>query len=245
MRQAVTTSTKKNLVMPFLLIIFTGVMLVAGISLPATETEPIPTLAEEIAAKVFGIGDFSEYSLQIEESGPGYQLEFSGLVRGREIFGTLTSYELEVYAIQGRYYVRGGELFEDWQEVNGVELDGLPEFVQSPQSFIKMLMMDESLIVDDNATRTMDGKTCQVYFLHLPSPNVEMLTGLSSGADPVQASAYLWFGEDDGFLYKMTLKLDIDTGGQITQIHRVYTMKPQKTELPADLPEHGNRSLEI
>jgi hypothetical protein len=236
MRQAVTATTKKNWVMPFLLFIFIGVVLAAGILLPVTESEPLPTLAEVFAAKVSGTGDFSEYSLEIEESGPGYQLQFSGLVSGREIYGTLTSYGLEVFARQGKYYVRGGDLFEDWQEVNSVELDGLPEFVQNPQIFIRMLRIDENLIVDEGATRTMEGKICQTYFLHLPDSDVEMFTGLSPGLDGGQASAYLWFGEDDGFLYKLTLQLDIATGDQITRIHRIYTMNPQQSELPADLP---------
>lgn len=237
MRQAIATTTKKNWVTPFFLLLLVGAMFLAGLSLPVAETEAPPTLADVIAAKVSGTGDFSEYSLNIEESGPGYHLQFSGLVRAREIYGTLSSYDLEVYARQGRYYVRGGELFEDWQEVNGVELDGLPEFVQNPQIFIRMLMIDENLIVDEGTTRTMEGKTCQTYFLHLPSSEVGMLTGLPSGLDRGQVSAYLWFGEDDGFLYKVTLQLHIATGDQTTQIHRIYTMKPQSSELPTDLPE--------
>ncbi|MBS4031975.1 MAG: hypothetical protein KGZ63_11235 [Clostridiales bacterium] len=244
MRQAVTT-TKKNWVTPFFLLLFAGAMLVTGVSFPVAEKEPLPTLAEVIAAKVSETGDFSEYSLEIEENGPEYTLQFSGLVRGREIYGTLSSYDLEVYARQGRYYVRGGDLLEDWHEVKGVELDGLPEFVQNPQIFIRMLLMNENLIVDEGVTRTVDGDVCQTYFLHLPSSDVEMLTGVLSGLDGGQVSAYLWFGEDDGFLYKVTLQLDIATGDHMSRIYRTYTMKPQKSELPADLPEPGNRVLEI
>lgn len=245
MRQAVTTSTKKNWVMPLLLLLFSVTMLISVISFPETGTEPLPSLADVIAAKVSETGDFSEYSLEIEESGPGYLLQFSGLVRGREIYGTLSSYDLEVYARQGNYYVRGGELFEDWHEINGVELDGLPEFVQNPQIMIRMLMTDKNLIVDEGAIRTMDQQTCQTYLLHLPSSDVEMFTGLSDSIDGGQVSAYLWFGEDDGFLYKVTLQLDIAIGDQTTRIYRIYTMKPQKSDLPLDLPQPGNRVLEI
>ncbi len=243
-RQAVRTSAGKNGFIHFIMLAFIGAVLITAIVSQEPESEHLPTLAEIVAAKVSAVESHSEYVLEIEESGPGYLLQFSGLVSGREIYGTLASYDLEVCVQKGSYYVRGGDMFEDWQEVAGVELDGLKEFVQTPQALIRAMMANKNILINEEAACTEDDINYQVYLLRIPPSDNKDALGLLSGLETKQADARLWFGEEDDFLYKMTMEFGL-TSDQAAQIKRTYIMTPKKVELPIDLPQFANRVLEI
>ncbi|MBS4021590.1 MAG: hypothetical protein KGZ79_04110 [Dethiobacter sp.] len=253
MRQAVSRSAKKKLRSRFLflIILFLAVMQLTFLAVffARSDKRKIELPAEEVVAiRVHQAGDYRDFSLTIEESGPGYSLKYSGLVKDGMMYGTLESFDLQVFSYYDMYYVRGGDVFNEWQTVEKAELQALAAFVRNPLPLLSRLLAEEYFSVESGPDRLIEGVPCQAFLLDV-SPSASLLGSLFSvlQEDDVlleQMRVYIWFGTEDNFLYKMALLFDIVTTKEKVQVTRVYSMNRQQAYLPDDLPL-GNKTLEI
>ena len=244
MRQAVLYKAKKKRrsPSPFAKSLFSVVLLAVCLTFlfagPVKKNPPL-TDHDAVTAQATLAADFHAYSLTIEESGPGYSLSYSGQVENGRLYGTLETFNLQVFAYDDRYYVRGGDMYEEWQTVEKAELQALAAFVRNPVSLLGMILA-EDFIVEKGPERVIEGELCRAFLLDV-APSESLLLTLFSTVQEEEISleklgVYLWFGKDDEFLYKMALLLDISRLDEKVQVSRIYTMSKEMNRLPDDLP---------
>lgn len=210
-------------------------------------TTPVPTVGETVVALAGLARDYNQYSVVIEESGPGYNLQFSGHVTGSVIYGQLDQYDIEVFVRQGQYFVRDGDLFKQWQDADEAEMGGISDFVRDPQELLDVLLSGQEIDAGEGPDRIVGGVPCRTYSLEadLPAEGIfqELRIGAQRGAGKMQV--HLWFGEEDNFLYRMALLLNFTEEDGIVHVSRVYTMSPCAVQLPDGLPYPDDRPVEI
>jgi len=211
----------------------------------AEKPSPGPTLEEAVMASVAAAAKHTAYALEIEESGPGYSLLFTGQAEGNKIYGEVRDFNLQVFAVGQKYFVRGGKLIVQWQEVREAGLESLTVFVRNPQELLGLLLNGKNMVAEEGPRRDVAGVPCKTYFLEIMPGDLQTLSLFSGDATLEKLHAYLWFGEDDGFLYKMALLMDIVVDGEKGQVNRVFTLNPRQQKMPEDLPQTDQRTLEV
>jgi hypothetical protein len=206
---------------------------------PPAGKNPPPTAAEAVAALAATAGNIRDYSLEIEESGPGYSLRFQGQVRDGRLYGRLEQFELEVYAQFGRYHVRGGEVFQGWQAADTAGLKALDAIIRDPLEIMLQITAHDGITVETGPKRQVGGVNCLAYLLEVPL-DIPLLPALLTVAEeqaaPERFRAYLWFGSEDGFMYRMVLLFDFSGEKGRAQVIRTYNLGTETIPLPPDLP---------
>jgi hypothetical protein len=253
MRQAVIYSSRKKqrYISRFIKLLFSAVLLAVSLIFlftgPVKKNVPL-TDYDAVTVHARAAADFTAFSLTIEESGPGYSLRYTGQVENGRLYGSLETYNLQVFAYGSRYYVRGGDVYEEWQTVETAELQALASFVRNPVSLLHMMISGAEFTVERGPERVIEGALCRAFLLDV-APSESLLLTLFSAVQEEEISleklrVYLWFDKNDEFLYKMALLLDIARLEEKVQVSRVYTMSKEKNRLPDDLPLI-NRLVEI
>ena len=200
--------------------------------------EELPTLDELVITQVSQAVERTRYSLEVEESGPGYSLRFTGQVVDGKVYGKIDSYDLEIYSSQNTYFVRGSELYEEWEEMKQAELGALSAVIREPLQLLEMFITTDGLSIDEGPIRTVDNAACKTYFLEVPPPDLLQLTRFDDeNASLDKLELYLWFNEEEDFLYRMALLLNVTVEDEKMQINRIYNMHPDAPDIPNDLPK--------
>lgn len=241
MRQATNLSRGKGRTFfsPLLIFVLVAALLATGLTLVLSRPEETksPTLQEVVIANATRAAETKTYALTIEESGPGYNLRFVGQVQNGKIYGKIDAYDLEVFSNYNKYFVKGSKLFDEWQEVKLAELDALPVLIRDPQQLLQLLLADNKLLVEEGVERMVEDIPCQTYFLEIPPPDLQLLTRFEEEATVDRLQLYLWFGNDDTFLHRMAILINLTVNEQAIQINRIYNLSPQTKIFPEGLPE--------
>jgi len=216
-------------------------ILLAGVSLlvlQAGRQAPL-TAAQSVVALARAAQSFRDYSLKIEESGTGYLFYFQGQVTDGRLYGRLDKLDLEIYAKDGRYYVRGGEVFQDWQSADQAGLQALDAIIREPLCMLAQIVESDGITVESGPERMTVETICLAYLLEVPI-NIPILSSLLTVSEQQAVlerfRVYLWFGSEDGFLYRMALFFDLSGPEGRGQIVRIYTLGTETSPLPYDLP---------
>ncbi len=234
--------TNWRLLLPALLLA-AGVML--AVSPPARKAQP--TAEEAVAVLASRALNYRDYTLVIEESGPGYSLRFTGQVSENRLYGRLEQFDLEIYARDGRYHVRGSEVFKEWQPADKAGLKTLDAIVRNPLDILSQIAGSAGIKAETGPDLTIGGVICLAYLVEVPVdiPVLpSLLTVSGEQAVPERFRAYLWFGSADHFLYRMALLFDFSGTDGRAQITRVYTLGTATEPLPRDLPQ-ASGALEV
>lgn len=191
-------------------------------------------LTEVVLQKMETAAKFQVFGLTIEENGPGYGIRFAGQVGDERLYGIIDYFDLEVYAFRDKYYVRG-ENIPEWQEITS-ELDALPLLVQNPFSLLLALLSDGEFIAEEGSERLLGNISCRTYYLEIPPPDILRLIRFEEDAVLEKLEIYLWFGQNDGFLYRVAFLMSISVKGENLQIKRIYDMTPDSVPMPDDVP---------
>ncbi|HHX74630.1 MAG TPA: hypothetical protein GX699_06980 [Firmicutes bacterium] len=197
---------------------------------PAAEPTVLEVISRKAAAAVC-----STYGLTIKESGPGYELCFTGIAEGERLFGEIEGYDLEVYACRGQFYVKNKEATA-WQPAAAAELDALPVLLRDPHQLLATMLTAGELQAETGQKRTVDNVLCQTYVLELDTPDAGLVTRFANEATLEKLKLYLWFAEEGGFLHRMAMAMDINVAGEAVQISRMYVFSPEGGGLPDGLP---------
>lgn len=202
-------------------------------SVPQPEAEPniLEVIGRKVAAAIS-----SNYGLTIRESGPGYELRFTGIADGEQLFGEIEGYDLEVYACRGQFYVKDKEAAE-WQTAAAAELDALPVLLRDPHQLLAAMLAAGELQAEAGKKRTANHVLCETYVLEPAAVNAELVTCFEKEAILEKLKLYLWFAEEGGFLHMMAMAMDIKVGGEAVHISRMYIFSPEGGSLPEGLPQ--------
>lgn len=233
---------------PFLVFLFVVSLLASGftilLSLPEKEI-PLSTMQETVLARTAEVLVNNSYSLTVEESGPGYSLRFNGQVENGFIYGKMDTYDLELFTDQEKYFVKGSGVFAEWEEMEHAQLDALSVVVRDPQMLLELLLAGREILVEEGPLRTVENVVCQTYFLEIPPPDIQLLTRFEKEATLDKLQMYLWFAQDDQFLYRMALLMNVSVENDNVQINRIYSLNPQTKEMPEGLPQLNNNFYAI
>jgi len=220
---------------------FCLILIFSAVKKPAA----LPSIADIVALQHSEASAQLAYTVEIEESGPGYSLSFSGQVHEGQLYGNLEKYNLQIFATDDSYYVRGAEMFKQWQPLEKAELEGLSAFVREPLALLGLLLQSGISHEEKGPDREINGVPCHAYLLEIAPAYTQDLSLISASEDMSveRMRVYLWFGENDNFLYQMALVFDIGQGNEKGQISRIYSMSLQEIEMPPDLPQ--DEELEI
>jgi hypothetical protein len=196
----------------------------------------LPTMQEVIWEKTATASQNRNYNMVVEESGPGYNLRFNGLVENGRIYGKIDSYDLEIYTDQETYFVKGSGLIEEWQEMGKADLDALSAVVRDPLALLETILSGKEILVEEGPERMVEDITCQTYFLELPPPEVQMFTRFEEEATLDKLQLYLWFDQKEVFLHRIAILMSITIKDEVIQINRIYSLNPQTKEMPEDIP---------
>lgn len=237
MKQAPIITVQKNKM--FLAFLIAAILLSAGLMLLCNRPDgnTLPALADMVAAKAAAAAENTSYSIVIEESGPGYSLRFSGQANDGLIYGKIDAYELEVFAKQEKYFVKGSGLFEEWKEIGKAELEALSVVIRDPHDLLRKLLNANEILAEEGPIRSVEDVPCQTYFLEIPPPDLQLLTRFEHEATLDKLQIYLWFDQETSFLYRMAILMYVTVEGENIQINRIYNLSPEKKILPAGLPQ--------
>lgn len=246
MRQATQFSKKQmqtilQLLLLFLLVV--GIFTASWLILYSSRQEKNANLTisqEAILAKALAAAEFNDYILVVEERGPGYSLRFNGQMLGHLIYGKLESYDLEIFSDQEQFFVKGSEVFDDWEEVGKAELDGLSFLVKDPFVLLSLLLSNKQIWAVEGPVKLVEDVACKTYFLEIPPPELQLLTHFEEDATLDKLQLYLWFAQENSFMHRMALLLNITVKGEEIQIYRIYNLRPETKEMPEGLPSLSN-----
>jgi hypothetical protein len=225
---------------PFLLFLLTVSVLSVAVTLYLARQEletDVYTMQEVVWEKTLSAAKNQSYSMVVEESGPGYNLRFSGQVENGLIYGTMDAYDLEIFTDQTIYYVRDSDVFKEWEELHNADLDGLTAIVRDPLELLQTLLSSQEVLVEEGPQRLVEDITCQTYFLEIPPPDIGMFTKFDQDATLDKLQLYLWFEKNELFLHRIAILLNITVKGEAIQINRIYNLNPKTKQLPDDLPQ--------
>ncbi|MGI6659583.1 MAG: hypothetical protein ACOX4N_09305 [Dethiobacteraceae bacterium] len=249
MRQAAveTKPEKKNIFLPPLLLITLAVMLLTSgtiFMLRRAEKEAAPTLLEQVSEKAAAAAVFKHYALVIEESGPGYSLRFSGQVHEDRMYGKIDGYDLEIFAEEERFFVKNA-VAAGWQDLKTAKLETLPVLLRDPHYLLSTLLAEKDIVVEAGSNRTVNNAACQTYFLEIPPPALQLLTHFGSEAVIDKLQVYLWFAEEDAFLHRMAVMMNVTVGEQSIHINRTYNLTCDAPDFPEDIPKTDTKTMPI
>jgi hypothetical protein len=225
---------------PFLLFLLTVSVLATAVTLYLTRPEyegSVKTMQSLIQAKTELASANEGYGMVVEESGPGYNLRFSGQVAQGLIYGKMDAYDLEIFTDQSVYYVRGSGVYEEWEEMGSAQLDGLSVLIRDPLDLLQTLLSGGQVLVEEGPQRMVEDIPCVTYFLEIPPPDLQMLTRFEEEATLDKLQLYLWFDREGEFLHRMALLLNITVNAENIQINRIYSLSPTSRDMPDDLPQ--------
>ncbi|MCR3922414.1 MAG: hypothetical protein NUK65_07860 [Firmicutes bacterium] len=239
MRQAANTPKKKKHIFlhPTFIIFFVAIVVgtsyVLFFNRPKEEVEP--TILAIVAEKAESASTYTHYCLMIEESGPGYSLNFSGQVHDDRIYGKIEDYELEIFSDQNKYYIKS-KLADGWQEMEKTELADVPALIRDPHYLLQTLLSSKEIFAEVGTERTVNDVLCQTYFLEIPPPDVQLLTRFEKDATLDKLQIYLWYATESDFMYRMAVMMNIAVGDETIQINRVYNLDTDANDFPEGVP---------
>ncbi|MCW3489575.1 hypothetical protein [Dethiobacter alkaliphilus] len=232
--------------MPILVLAAVLVVVALIFVVSAPEKEVPLTLEELLVTKMSLAAEKNTYSLVVEESGPGYSLRFTGQVAEGNVYGNIAAYDLEIFSDQNTYFVRGEDLFEEWEEMDAAELGALSAVVHEPLELLETLLAAEDVIVEEGPRRMVDNAECQTYLVEVPPPELHLLTRFDNeDAELNKLRLYLWYNEEEEFLYRMAVLLSVTVDEETVEINRIYNMHPDAPAIPQDVPNPDKDSLAI
>ncbi|NLP36228.1 MAG: hypothetical protein GX357_01065 [Firmicutes bacterium] len=239
MRQATVKGKSKRhgiLLLLLVLMIIAGSLFLFPRQVKEHEEQVLPTMFEVLTVQVTAAGNNMEnYSLIIEENGPGYKLNFQGQVNGEKIYGKLEDYELELFSAYEQYFVKSATENE-WQDLGVLGLEDLPDLIRTPRQLLDKIWAEKEISVAAGEKRIVNDALCQVYSLEIQKPHARFLSGLPQNAVLEKLQVYLWLDEENLFIHRLALILDMVAGGEKVQLNRLLQMEPQAKALPAGLP---------
>ena len=241
MRQAPQISKKHvKIVVQLLLFFFLAGVLAAFWRMTYSarpEKEANPTVSLEIIRnKVSAAAAFNDYSLVVDERGPGYALHFEGQIIDGHLYGKIESYDLEIYSNHEQFFVKDSKVITEWKEAGKAELGGLAFLAGDPFVLLSELLSDKQILAVEGPVRMVEDIACQTYFLEIPPPELRILTHFEEDATLDKLQLYLWFAEDNLFMHRMALLLSITVKEEKIQLYRIYNLRPGVIEMPENLP---------
>lgn len=188
-----------------------------------------------------------EFSFVMEENGPGYALNFSGLAGDSLVYGILEDFELEIFRQGDRCLVRPAAGAKEWDDVDKAGLSDLRSLVYHPLEMLDTILREHNVQIERGADRYLDEKLCQTFLLRVFPPDLRLFPRFNAASEACleQLQVYLWLGKEDIYPYKVAFLLDVAVDGEKARITRVFHLDaPKEKALPLDLPLYqGEESL--
>ncbi|NLZ92935.1 MAG: hypothetical protein GX922_02785 [Firmicutes bacterium] len=238
MRQAAYIAQKKIFSKPLVVILLFLLLVTSAffmIIFREGELEALTTTLEEVREKTEAAAAQNVYGLVIEESGPGYSLSFKGQVTNNCLYGKIEDFEIEICSEDDQYFIKS-KLDENWQALNKTGLDALPAVIRDPYYLLQTMLKGKEIVAEKGAQRTVNNIPCQTYFLEIPPPELQFLTRFENNATLDKLQIYLWFSEEENFLHRMAILMNVTVEEETIQVNRVYNLTREYEELPEDLP---------
>ena len=94
----------------------------------------------------------------------------------------------------------------------------------------------KDIVVEAGSNHTVNNAACQTYFLEIPPPALQLLTHFGSEAVIDKLQVYLWFAEEDAFLHRMAVMMNVTVGEQSIHINRTQ-FNLRCPGFPEDIPK--------